>query len=307
MIQALPPRDRGLYKFLYKRLRLPRQWVHGAMGHLRGRRYGDELALRQRLAAEIPDSPLSLEPGAAWRLFEPGMLAELDQLASDCADVFEQFQSSGEADRCLARNPNKRFLLGVVSGNEMLAYPQLIKGMLARPVLDAVTAYLGIVPRLEGAVLWWTPPNQSETSSQLWHIDELAQRQVKILLNCSDVDDQSGPLHFLPADRSDRIRKEFGHTRGRLDEQRLQAEIQPGEVLKATGGPGSGVIMDSSRCLHFGSRGNQRDRLLLAFHFFAPDSPVDSRYHIEAASLDESLADLDAHQRLALGIGLLNP
>lgn len=303
-LETLPPRDRALYKFLYKRLRLPRHFVHDQMGRLRRRRFGAELDTRRQRVSTLPESPLDLAPGPAWRMFAAGEIPELTRLAADCADYFEHFRSSGEAERCLARNPNKRFLLGVLSGNELFSQPALIRGMLARPVLDAVSRYLGCVPRLEGAVLWWTPPNDSATSSQQWHIDELAPRQVKVLLNCSEVDELCGPLSFLPADRSDQLRRDFGHQRGRLDEARLMAELDPAEILQATGRPGSGVILDSSRCLHFGSRGNQRDRLLLAFHFFTPDSPVDSRYHIEAASLGETFSDLDPVQRLALGIGL---
>lgn len=303
-VQTLPPRDRALYKFLYKRLCLPRQFVHDQMGRLRRRRFGAELETRRALVSELSHGPLELDPGSAWRLFAAGDVPELTRLAGDCADYFDQYKESGEAERCLARNPNKRFLLGVLSGNELFAQPAIIRGMLARPVLDAVSRYLGTVPRLEGAVLWWTPPNDSETSSQRWHIDELAPRQVKVLLNCSEVDEQCGPLSFLPADRSDQLRHDFGHQRGRLDESRLMAELAPSEVHQATGGLGSGVILDSSRCLHFGSRGNQRDRLLLAFHFFAPDSPVDSRYHLEAASLGDAFNDLDPIQRLTLGIGL---
>ncbi len=289
---------------LYKRLRLPRHFVHKHMGRLRERRFGAEADLRRTLASELPEGPLDLDPGSAWRLFEAGEIPELTQLAVDCASYFEAFRASGEAERCLARNPNKRFLLGVLSGNELFSQSNIIRGMLARPVLDAVSRYLGAVPRLEGAVLWWTPPNDSETSSQRWHIDELAPRQVKVLLNCSEVDESCGPLNFIPGDRSDQLRNDFGHQRGRLDKERLLAELDPAEIRQATGGPGSGVMLDSSRCLHFGSRGNQRDRLLLAFHFFAPDSPVDSRYHLEAASLDESLGNLDPIQRLALGTGL---
>lgn len=49
---------------------------------------------------------------------------------------------------------------------------------------------------------------------------------------------------------------------------------------------------------------NPNKRFLLAFHFFTPDSPVDSRHHIEAASLGEMFSDLDPVHRLALGIGL---
>lgn len=298
---GLPPRDRNLYRILYKRLRLSRGLVHASMARLRRWRLGNELPLRRSLLNSFEPGPLALDEQTGWRFIERNQSVELTELASLCADYFQQFRNSGGADECLARNPSKRYLLGVLSGNELLAQPEMVRRMLARPILDAVAHYLGSAPRLEGAVLWWTPPNASQTSSQCWHIDELARRQVKILLNCSDVTSDCGPVHFLPADRSTQLRQEIGHRRGRVDDQTLLTHTDPADIRQAIGPAGSAIMLDSSRCLHFGSRGNQRDRLVLAFHFFAADSPVDSRYHVELDRFEGAYAELDPIQRLALG------
>ncbi len=298
---GLPARDRKLYRILYKRLYLPRGMVHGMMSGLRGRRLGGELKRRHDLAAQLGPSDLELDRDSAWRMVDSGESPDLSRLADLCRDHFDHFMSSGKGEAVRARNPQKQFLLGVLSGNEFLEHPELVRLMVARPIVDAAARYLGAIPRLEGAVLWWTPPNDSRTSSQQWHIDELAQRQVKILLNCSEVTAESGPLHFVGADRSDQLRARMGHRRGRVDEQRLMSQLDETEIMAATGPPGSAVMLDSSRCLHYGSRGNRRDRLVLAFHFFAPPSPVDSRYHIELGEFGSEFADLDPVQRLALG------
>lgn len=79
--------------------------------------------------------------------------------------------------------------------------------------------------------------------------------------------------------------------------------IDSEEILRATGPCGSAVMLDSSRCLHFGSRGNRRDRLVLAFHFLPADAPVDTRYHLEPGQFSGPLAALDHMQRLALRSG----
>lgn len=300
-VQGLPARHRALYRFLYKRLRLPRALVHNTLGGLRRRRLGEEFRLRKSLLNQSDAGPLALDPATGWRLIQSGESPDLTELAQLCADYFEGFRARGGADECLARNPSKRFLLGVLSGNELLREPELVRRMVARPIVDAAAHYLGSVPRLEGAVLWWTPPNASQTSSQCWHIDELARRQVKILLNCSEVTPECGPVHFLPADLSDTVRAQMKHHRGRVDDDALLARIEPEQIHQATGPAGSAVMLDSSRCLHFGSRGNERDRLVLAFHFFATDAPVDSRYHVELDRFEGAYAELDPIQRLALG------
>lgn len=297
---GLQPRDRDLYRLLYKRLRLPRNLVHSTMAALRRHRLAAEFNQRRNLLNQIEPGPLALDPVTGWRFIDHGQSSELTELARRCADLFASFKRDGGTDQVLARNPSKRFLLGVLSGNELLAQPDLVKLMVARPIVDAAAHYLGSVPRLEGAVLWWTPPNASQTSSQCWHIDELAGRQVKILLNCSDVTPDCGPVHFLPADRSDAVRKQIRHRRGRVSDQTLFERVRPDEVRQATGPAGSAIMLDSSRCLHFGSRGNERDRLVLAFHFFAADAPVDSRYHIELDGFTGPYAELDPIQRLAM-------
>lgn len=304
MIQApdgIGPRHRGLYRFLYKRLRLPRRMVHDVMGWLRRRGRSAEFIRRRQLADRLGPVAPELDPVSGFRLIEAGTHPALTRLATACRVLYEDFRDSGAADEQLARNPNKRFLLGVLSGNEFLAHPELLVDMVDRSLLDAAARYLGTVPRLEGAVLWWTPPNETLDSSQQWHIDELARRQVKILLNCSDVDEDCGPLHFLPAGRSDQLRLTLGHRRGRVNEQSLLELIDRAEIFKATGPCGTAVMLDSSRCLHFGSRGNSRDRLVLAFHFLPADAPVDTRYHVEPADFSGPLERLDSVQRLALG------
>ena len=298
------PRHRGMYRFLYKRLRLPRPFVHDLMGWRRRRGLGAEFDQRRGYAGQLQATALDLDPASGYRLIEAGENAALTRLAESCRGLYENFRDSGAADEQLARNPNKRFLLGVLSGNEFLAHPALVADMVDRSLLDAAARYLGSVPRLEGAVLWWTPPNETADSSQQWHIDELARRQVKILLNCSDVDDDCGPLHFLPAARSDELRAHMRHRRGRVDEAALTKLIDSGEIVRATGPCGSAVMLDSSRCLHFGSRGNLRDRLVLAFHFLPADAPVDTRYHLEPRDFSGPLATLDRVQRLALRSGL---
>jgi hypothetical protein len=203
-------------------------------------------------------------------------------------------------DTILEINPAKAFLLSVLSGSQFAEHPPLLRLMLSRHLLDAASSYLGTVPYLEGAALWWTPPNCSARSSQTWHIDELAPSQVKVILNCDWVTRDQGPLHLLPADVSERIRTAADHRRGRLPDAQVMRHAPPDSVIRAEGGPGTGVMFDSSRCLHFGSRGNRRDRLVLAFHYLPIDAPTETRYHLELQALPDGLGPLDEVQRLAI-------
>lgn len=293
--------SRPVYRILYKRLGLPRERVHAALSWVRERALGDELVLRHELAVALPSQfPLQLDPQPALRFLTPGELPGADAAAAYGRGLFADYRARGVAAAQLQRNPRKRFLLSVLSGNEFLAHPELLRFMVSRPVLDIATAYLGAVPRLEGAALWWTPPNDSMTSSQRVHIDELAPRQVKFILHCDQVDNDTGPLYALPADHSTDVLARSQQRRGRLDDDWLQKIGALQAMRPALGPAGSGIVFDSSRCLHYGSRGNRRDRLVLAFHFLPANAPVHTRYHLCCPSAPAALAELDQHQRLAL-------
>lgn len=299
-----PFNARLLYRWLYKRLFLPRTLVHGMLSAAKQMTVRNQVSRRNRLAEGLPAStagPIALSQVAGSLLFTPQQLPGAAAAAERCTELYRQFRASGADADMLQRNPSKRFLLSVTAGNEFESYPELLRFMVSRPLLDTVSRYLGTVPVVEGAALWWTPPNDSLQSSQAWHIDELAQRQVKVILNCLEVTEDQGPLHFLPADISAQVRKLARHHRGRLSDEWIDRADAAQYVQSATGPAGSGIIFDSSRCLHFGSRGNLRDRLVLTFHYLPLDAPTETRYNLRLSRLPPGCEDLDEVQRLALG------
>jgi len=298
---ALAPRVRPLYRLLYKRLFMLRAFVHRSLSAVKRVRVGEQVRQRNAIARSLEPAGLELDQRTGFRLLQPQDLTGAESAASQCRDIYQAYRSQGRAEEALQRNPNKRFLLSVLSGNEFHAYPDLIRFMISEPIVRMTARYLGTVPVLEGAALWWTPPNDSMTSSQRVHIDELAPRQVKILINCTTTEFANGPLHLVPADISDQLRRQGGHKRGRLDDRWLAGPKQDGQLHLATGQPGSGLVFDSSRCLHFGSRGNTADRLVLAFHFLPLDAPTETRFRLEPCPALGADPDLSALQKLALG------
>jgi hypothetical protein len=299
-----PFNARLLYRWLYKRLFLPRNLVHGLLSKAKQLTVREQILHRRQLAGSLAQrqpGSVSLIESDAYQLFQPEQLPGARETAEHCVELYRQFCAGGGDTEALQRNPSKRFLLSVIAGNEFADQSELLHFMVSRPVLDAVSRYLGTIPVVEGAALWWTPPNESVQSSQAWHIDELAQRQVKIILNCFEVTEDQGPLHFLPANISERVRQLAGHHRGRLADEWIEQADAGSHVRRAIGPAGSGIIFDSSRCLHFGSRGNRRDRLVLTFHYLPLDAPTETRYNLRLSRLPPGCEDLDEVQRLALG------
>jgi ectoine hydroxylase-related dioxygenase (phytanoyl-CoA dioxygenase family) len=69
-------------------------------------------------------------------------------------------------------------------------------------VLDVVNSYFGLWSKLTYVDLWYTPPAQpgvTRVSSQRWHRDYNDDRLVKIFIYLDDVDEETGPLDYVPA------------------------------------------------------------------------------------------------------------
>ncbi|MFL5892021.1 MAG: phytanoyl-CoA dioxygenase family protein [Solirubrobacterales bacterium] len=69
-------------------------------------------------------------------------------------------------------------------------------------VLDVVNSYFGMWSKLTYVDLWYTPPappGVTRVSSQRWHRDYNDAHLVKIFIYLDDVDEETGPLDYVPA------------------------------------------------------------------------------------------------------------
>ncbi len=298
-----PFRGRLLHRLLWKRLRLPRGLVHPALSAVKFAANPAQVRLRRRLARELGAASQRvglIPPAKGYLRCRAGELPGLEEVVARCAGIFDEVREKLERES-FQFNPNKRFLLSVLTGSEFCEHPDLIRFMVCRPILDTVTAYLGSVPLLAGGALWWTPVNESALSSQLYHFDNEDFRQVKLFVNVFETADEHGPFTFLPADVSQRIRESVGYVTGRVDDERALAIAGPDAAIQVVGPPGSAAFVDTARCLHFGSRSTRRDRLVLMIQFLRFHAPTESTFRFQVPP-DLPGIHPDPYQRLALGI-----
>jgi hypothetical protein len=156
-----------------------------------------------------------------------------------------------------------------MTGDSAVDHPAILDFVLSPAVLQTVSAYFGSVPVLAKANILWTKPNATNRSSQLFHTDAEDTRELKLFLHVLDVDETAGPFTILSAATSGRIAKQLGYKGGRLDDAVIQACSNETDWTAITGSSGSGVFADTARCLHFGSRNNQRDRVVLMAQFIS--------------------------------------
>ena len=162
---------------------------------------------------------------------------------------------------------DKPFLRNILRSQDLFAHPEIMQLALHAQLFGAVTHYLGQVPWLVNLQVWWTPPNQTAVRSQLYHYDHRDTRQAKVFINLNDVGETSGPLHFLPAISSLKVDRAIGYSQDEYTDAQVESCCSKSEVVRTVGPPGSGFIVDTARCLHYGSRGNREDRLVLMISF----------------------------------------
>lgn len=297
-----PIRQNWLHKLLHKHLRIPRQMIQPFLMAGKIARSPGQYRLRKRLAQEnvatnkkrmiIPDKD-------GYRFFEADDIPEIDSLVEYCTMVYHESRKLFSPEY-LQKHPTKRFLLPILEGAEFCRHPQLIQFMVSRPILDSVTGYLGTVPRLIGARLCWSPPNETARSSQLFHFDYEDLRQLKVFINIFETKEDQGPLTFIPAEVSAQIQRLIRRV-SRVSDERIYDAGGKNKEVKLVGPAGSGAFLDTSRCLHYGSRFNRRDRLVLIIQFLNIYTAYQSTAPFQVPP-DLPGLNLDPVQKLALGI-----
>lgn len=292
-----------MHRLLWKRLRLPRRVVHAALSAAKFVGNPAQVRMRRALARD-PDvtrhAVLRVDPELGYASFPPGRLPGSAAVVARCRDLFEARRQE-LSEHAFVLNPNKRFLLSVLAGDDFCDHPDLLSFMVSRPILDVATAYLGAVPLLAGANLWWSPRNETARSSQLFHTDNEDWSQLKVLINLQDTCERHGPFTLIPAGRSERVLRETRYVTGRLDDEAVLARAGADALVRFTGPTGSGGFVDTSRCLHYGSRQILEDRLVLVFQFMRFESPTESTSTLR---VPPGLAGLEVDTLGMLALGL---
>lgn len=163
----------------------------------------------------------------------------------------------------------KPFFVNLLEPADLEQNPQLLAFAESKPMRDAAAGYLGTVPDLSGIGVFLSPANSSLEKSQQYHTDDVDKVQVKCFINCNEIGPRQGPFTFVTGDASDALRRKLKHGwRGpRLPDEEVTKNCRDDDIITVTGGPGSGALVDTSRCLHFGSRCREGYRLVIMFQY----------------------------------------
>ena len=74
-------------------------------------------------------------------------------------------------------------------------------------------------------------------------------------------------MHFLPARDSQNVDAKIGYSQGRYTDEQVYSAVSKSKVVDTVAQAGAGFVVDTARCLHYGSRGNLLDRFILMASF----------------------------------------
>lgn len=291
-----------LHRFLRKYTLMPRPVADRIVSAIKIARNPSDHIRRKRLM-DLVGPPQHGDQVVPWErgflVLDPPLPGQAEAVSA-AQRAFETFVTDGNAEEALA-GANKRFLVSVLRDQDLLEHGEIFRFAISRPVVDMAARYLGRVPVLSSIRLWWTPTNTTARSSQLFHRDGEGRSQLKLFFNVTSVDPDSGPLTIIPADVSNGPASRVLAARGRLKDVDVSGSGLSEHARELTGPAGSGVVVDTSRCLHYGSRGNARERVVLMIQYTRSCSP-----RAAAPSWGEGLArhgdQLDAVQRASLNL-----
>ena len=258
-------------------------------------------AVARRVIKERPEATSLVSRDSGSAVFAADQLPGTKRVAGAVAEIFE-----AAAEPPAARGA-KRHLIAVMKSEDFARHREVIEFAVSRPVVDAGLGYFGTVPVLSAIALFWSPVNESSVSSQLFHLDGEDLSQLKLFVNVWDTREDQGPFSFLTAQLTGKLLKRLTPAQSsnlgdeRFDDEFVRAACGESEPCRLIGPAGTAAFVDTSRCLHFGSRANARERLVLMLKYVPAYSARESSTGFRSTDWVPS-GDYDDVQRLVLGI-----
>ena len=236
-----------------------------------------ETRRRQQLArvinARVPGA--LMDPVKGYGLISPDSFENFGSVLATCQRLFEikRAKVAREVEDFASWTPEKqakfqaakrKFLRNLLSNDDLRRNPELVDFALSDAAFGIATHYLGTLPYLNRVDLLYSVPREADANvaSQLFHVDPEGLTQVKFFVNVFDIGDAEGPFTFIPADATARILRDIRALRnrlgrpheGRYSDEEIAAVGGTESIVAIKGPRGSGVAIDTSRCLHMGSR-----------------------------------------------------
>lgn len=294
---------------IYSRTDTPRQRYEKAREWLQRPRFRK----RNHIAKVIEYEQAFEIPTQGFCKIDSGTFSEIEEII----DRSRAYSQRIDLSAARATSNKQHLLYPPIPEQEYNLSSPFFRFALNQRLIASITRYLGGVPVLYRLSFMHSRhvPGADVANSQLFHCDWDAVSQIKIFVHISNIDEGSGPLVLVDAEESARLRKKLNYIhrsiktggekyRGpRLTDEEVYANTDRRFVHSIKGPPGTTVMVDTSRCLHFGSRieGGQPPRIVLLLWYLKPSSfrfPLWSSKSFPYRNMNGGTSEL---QKLVLG------
>jgi hypothetical protein len=267
----------------------------------------DRLHRRRIAASYIASQPAGgLDSGGGFEVAQFDGIPEFAPVLATCRRLFEAkrvesrpegFESWPVERQAKFLSRKQSFFRYLLTDDDLRHHPELVEFALGDRTLGAATRYLGMVPYLSHVDLVYSLPRPGgdNIDSQLFHLDPEGLKQVKFFIQIFEVGDAQGPFSFIPADTSARVLRDIAAWRRqhgvepsrRYSDQEVAAVGGQRSLITVQGPAGTAIAIDTSRCLHLGSRVQPgRFRLMLYLQYCTTREQTNA-FDVERFSRDE--------------------
>ncbi len=241
--------------------------------------------LRRQVATELlADSRRRgfMPRDAGYCRFAAGELEGFDRLTEIAQSIYREREQSGPL---LEPDGDLSPMALLLKSGDFDRWPEILEIALGRDLIEIVSDYLGAIPQLDNIDLWVSRPNvrpEGPYGSQQFHLDKPDRHYLSVFLNVFDVGEENGPFSFFPAEETSEICDRTSYFRhyysddGRLDDQTVFSAVEREKMAQFVGPQGAGGMVDTSKCLHFGSRCQAGQRVLFVITFLPAHKPGSS-------------------------------
>jgi hypothetical protein len=278
----------------------------------------DALQRRSAVRAYNRDHPnTSMDRRDGYAIIDPSQLPGVETIIPLAVELFEAKKRQIEARTGPTSELHAKkwaFMRSVLTNTDLHAHPQLVDFALSDGLLSLVTNYLGTIPHLNRVDLLYSVGHGGDEaiSSQIYHLDPEGRRQAKLFLNLRAVGPDEGPFTFIPASETARIVRAIRQRRAgdadmamaRYLDDELEQVDGFARTISVMGPPGSGVLVDTSRCLHFGSRVKPGTYRLCLYIQYCSSREHGNLFDVERYATDpvRSLATVNSRRGATSGV-----
>jgi hypothetical protein len=219
--------------------------------------------------------PLEMEDG--WAIDTSLSLAHLDRVLEDADKIIAERAGM----RLTAAGTYRSYFQDMWTPADAEKYPSFLDFATSSDLLSVVSHYLQCIPALSTTLpsgIRFVESNAAfddqpdcPHDSQLYHIDYYSLPNVYVLVLLRDTTFEHGPWTFLPRAISQKVRRALGYwKRGkpyRLTDEEVYSVVDPMETIEFAYPRGTVLFIESSGCLHYGSRNSLQPRFQLMYGY----------------------------------------